>query len=98
MDLENSELSCVDFQSRSIRSVEYVCRALVIKADVSFRIKLVLYLSTVKSSWHLGDIPTWFITVALMELNIKYLKYPLNPSTVLLFAFKLAQSEILQQR
>ena len=33
MDLENSELSCVNFQSRSIRSVEYECRALVIKAN-----------------------------------------------------------------
>ena len=41
----------------------------MLKADASFRIKLVSYLNTVKSSWHLGDIPTWFITNAIIILS-----------------------------
>ena len=40
---------------------------LVLKADASFRIKLVSYLSTVKTSLDYGDIPTWFITTWIIR-------------------------------
>ena len=40
---------------------------LVLKADASFRIKLVSYLSTLKTSLNYGDIPTWFITTWIIR-------------------------------